>query len=88
MRIETGSFKRKPLISILMPVYNLELPWLKNAFASVEKQIYSNWELCIADDASTDLNVIEYLETIKKATRSMFYSRSRTVTSANQPMML
>lgn len=69
MRIETGSFKRNPLISILMPVYNPELPWLKNAVDSVEKQIYGSWELCIADDASTDPNVIEYLETIKKSNK-------------------
>ena len=47
-------FPRKPLISILMPVYNARLEWLLRAVASVQAQIYTNWELCIADDASSD----------------------------------
>ena len=44
----------KPLISIVMPTYNSNPKWLVEAIESVRKQIYSNWELCIADDASTD----------------------------------
>ncbi|MGJ7488832.1 glycosyltransferase family 2 protein [Variovorax sp. ZT4R33] len=45
---------RKPLISILMPVYNPDLVWLSRAIASVQAQVYPHWELCIADDASRD----------------------------------
>ncbi|WP_233234470.1 glycosyltransferase family 2 protein [Bordetella sp. LUAb4] len=44
----------KPLISVLMPVYNPQLAWLEAAIESVRAQIYPYWELCIADDASTD----------------------------------
>lgn len=44
----------KPLISILMPVYNANLAWLDRAIGSVQAQIYPYWELCIADDASPD----------------------------------
>jgi glycosyltransferase involved in cell wall biosynthesis len=43
----------KPLISVLMPVYNTPETLLDDAIASVATQIYDNWELCIADDAST-----------------------------------
>jgi len=50
-----------PLISILMPVYNPEPRWLEAAIESVRAQIYPNWELCIADDASTDPAVQEVL---------------------------
>ena len=48
------SMPLQPLISILMPVYNPGLEWLERAIASVQAQIYSHWELCIADDASPD----------------------------------
>jgi glycosyltransferase involved in cell wall biosynthesis len=52
----------KPLISVIMPVYNPPLNLLEEAIRSVQKQLYSNWELCIADDASTDLGVRELLQ--------------------------
>lgn len=43
-----------PLISVLMPTFNPNAKWLKEAVESVKNQIYQNWELCIADDCSTD----------------------------------
>ena len=43
-----------PLISVLMPVYNPVPDFLDQAIASVRSQSYPAWELCIADDASTD----------------------------------
>ena len=49
------------LFSILMPVYNVDIKWLDMAIKSVEKQNYTNWELCIVDDYSTDERVAEYL---------------------------
>ena len=52
----------RPLISIVMPVYNSDLRYLEMALQSVEKQIYDNWEICIADDASSDQRVISFLE--------------------------
>ncbi|OCR00836.1 glycosyl transferase family 1 [Oscillatoriales cyanobacterium USR001] len=51
-----------PKISIVMPVYNPPLEFLEMAIASVIKQVYHNWELCIADDCSTDRNVAETLK--------------------------
>ena len=47
-------FPYKPLISVVMPCYNPKPQWLKEAIESVRYQIYPHWELCIADDASTD----------------------------------
>lgn len=54
MRDRMDNFEHKPLISVLMPVYNPNPEWLIEAIESVRKQIYQCWELCIADDASTD----------------------------------
>ena len=46
-------FPHKPLISIILPVYNTEEKWLRKCLESVGGQIYENWELCIADDFSS-----------------------------------
>lgn len=55
-------FSYCPKISVLMPVYNVEEKWLAKCIQSVQAQVYKNWELCIADDASTDINVKKVLE--------------------------
>ena len=47
-------FDDPPVISVVMPTYNTELKWLRRAIDSVREQWYPHWELCIADDASTD----------------------------------
>jgi glycosyltransferase involved in cell wall biosynthesis len=61
---------RHPLISILLPVYNSDLRFLRAAIDSVRNQIYPQWELCIADDASTDAEVRPFLEeTARRDTR-------------------
>lgn len=54
----------RPLVSILMPVYNPQLEDLRRAIASVQAQIYPAWELCICDDASTDKSIRPYLEKV------------------------
>lgn len=43
----------RPLISVIMPSYNVEPQVLRAAIESVRRQIYPHWELCISDDAST-----------------------------------
>ena len=54
--------KTTPKISILMPVCDPEEEFLHKAIQSVIKQIYSNWELCIADDASVNPNIKNILK--------------------------
>ncbi|POR62648.1 glycosyltransferase [Pseudomonas syringae] len=53
-----------PVISIIMPVYNPPLELLREAVESVRAQLYPRWELCLADDASTDQGVIDYLKSL------------------------
>lgn len=57
---------RKPLISIILPVYNTKKEWLIECLDSVINQIYNNWELCICDDASTLPHVKKILKQYEK----------------------
>jgi len=50
-----------PLISVVMPTYNTPERYLCLAIESVLAQAYQNWELCIADDASSEPHVEQIL---------------------------
>ena len=52
----------RPLISILLPVYNPPASYLMEVIASVRAQAYPAWELCVVDDASTEMRVRECLD--------------------------
>ena len=62
MRDVQGAFAVQPLISVVMPTYNPKPEWLIEAIESVRGQIYPHWELCIADDASTNPAIRPILE--------------------------
>ena len=51
-----------PVISIILPTYNTPVAWLHEAIASVKNQRYPHWELCMADDASNQPEVIAALK--------------------------
>jgi GT2 family glycosyltransferase len=57
IRFRIQGLASTPLISVVMPVYNVDECWLKRAIESVRRQLYPNWELCIADDHSTQPHV-------------------------------
>ena len=42
-------FKIQPKISIVVPVYNTPQKFFEELVKSLQKQTYSNWELCLAD---------------------------------------
>jgi GT2 family glycosyltransferase len=48
------ALRYRPRVSVLLPVFDPPLDWFREAVQSVIDQVYPNWELCIADDASTD----------------------------------
>lgn len=56
------AFPLRPLISVVMPVFDPPVQLLDEAIRSVQAQLYPNWELCIADDASRDPQVRALLE--------------------------
>ena len=59
---QIACFAYAPLISVLLPIYNSNLKWLRRAISSVQKQLYPRWELCIVDDASTDRKVWPFVQ--------------------------
>lgn len=63
MLITQELMEPKPLVSILMPCFNSER-YLKEAINSIINQTYSNWELLICNDASTD-NSLEVLKSFE-----------------------
>jgi GT2 family glycosyltransferase/SAM-dependent methyltransferase len=62
LRGDAAALVDPPLISILTPVYNTPAEYLRLAIDSVRRQLYPNWELCLADDASTEPHVRSILE--------------------------
>ena len=52
---------KKNLVSIVTPCYNGEY-FIRRFLKSILNQTYSNWELCIADGASTSKETLDMLE--------------------------
>ena len=51
-----------PLISVVIPVYNVKGKFLEKCINSVLRQVYENFELVIVDDASNNKETIEILK--------------------------
>ena len=51
-----------PLISVLIPVYNVDEKYLKECIESILRQSYDNFEICLVDDASTSQETLDALE--------------------------
>lgn len=58
---ELDIFAIQPKFSIIIPCYETPVEFLTKAVESVRAQIYPNWEICIADDASQDRRLHAYL---------------------------
>jgi GT2 family glycosyltransferase/2-polyprenyl-3-methyl-5-hydroxy-6-metoxy-1,4-benzoquinol methylase len=62
IRDSVSRLASRPLISVVMPVYETPEIWLRRAIESVREQAYEHWELCIADDCSKAPHVRQVLE--------------------------
>jgi len=78
LQVEASQFAYRPCISIVMPVFNVAEPWLRRAVDSVLRQAYSNWELCLVDDASTEPHIKPVIEELA--------SRDRRITTVFEPV--
>lgn len=62
-------WKRKTLISIVVPVYNTPQVFLRQMIESVQNQSYSEWELCIGNASPENKEMKKILEEYKNDAR-------------------
>ena len=62
-------WKRKPLISVVVPVYNTPQVFLRQMIESVQNQSYSEWELCIGNASPENKEMKKILEEYKNDAR-------------------
>jgi len=78
--------RRRPRISVLMPTYNSPERWLRQAIESVRNQLYPDWELCIADDASPQSHVraiLEEYQRLDERIKIVFRDRNGHISAAS-----
>ena len=88
---EIQQFALTPKISILMPTYNTDIGLLTACINSVMAQSYPNWELCIADDCSTDESVIATLkafETKDKRIKVVYCKENGHISAASNSALI
>lgn len=66
------NYMKKYLVSIIMPAYNAE-SFIGDAIISVINQTYSNWELIIVDDGSTDKTAEKMKSWLEKESRIQYF---------------
>ena len=52
-------FRKKPKISIVIPLYNTPTDFFRELYYNIYMQTYPNWELCLADGSKEPLKEIE-----------------------------
>lgn len=81
------SEKKTPLVSVLMPVYNVA-PFLHEAIESILKQTFNGFEFIIIDDGSTDnsLNILNTyaqvdnrIRLVSRENKGISYTRNQLV---------
>lgn len=58
---QIAAIPNPPLISLIMPVYDPDVTFLRDAIESARAQVYPHWQLCIADDCSPSDDVVKML---------------------------
>lgn len=86
LRTRQGFFAVHPVISVVMPTYNPKPAWLVEVIESVRQQIYPHWELCIADDCSSNAEIRSILERYQredKRIKVVFRSKNGHISAAS-----
>lgn len=86
MQKNIAAMQLKPLISIVMPVYNTPVQYLKACIDSVLEQAYPYWELCIADDNSPQPHVRQLLsqyQRLDKRIKVIFRNQNGHISKAS-----
>ena len=62
-------FFKEPLISIIVPIYNTPITFLRQMIDSVQQQSYEKWELCIGNASPEKQEIRQVLEEYKSDKR-------------------
>ena len=57
IQMKLALFAQRPTVSVVLPVYRTPADILEQTLASVRKQSYPHWQLCIADDGSQSAEI-------------------------------
>lgn len=72
------TYAYQPLISIVIPVYNVDAAYLTKCIDSVLAQTYPHFELCIADDCSSNPETLATLARYEKSEERVKVSYRKT----------
>ena len=72
-------FKRKPKISIVVPLYNTDTEFFRELLYSVHCQTYKNWELCLADGSEKPLEKIQSMVKGDKRIKYKFLGENKGI---------
>jgi O-antigen biosynthesis protein len=70
-----AALPERPLLSVIMTVYETPERFLREAITSIQTQLYEHWELCIVDDASPSPHVGRVLAELAEANPRIRYVR-------------
>lgn len=77
-KTEKTKFSLNPKISVITPVFDPNLTHFEECIMSVVNQSYKNWELCLADDHSTNNAIRDLIVKISKKDRRIKYFFRKT----------
>jgi glycosyltransferase involved in cell wall biosynthesis len=84
-RTEAKYLKYKPLISVVVPIYNTPTVYFHEMVDSVRRQTYDNWELILVDDASPDATVrvlINQVAEMDSRIKKLFLKKNHHISGA------
>lgn len=70
------TLRRQLKFSVVVPLYKTPKPYLMEMIASIEKQTYTNWELCLSDGSGIDSELRELLEELSQNDNRIRYQGS------------
>ena len=76
-REEQQEFSYEPLVSVVVPVYNVKREQLEACIQSVLNQTYQNIQLCLSDDCSTMPEVKDVLKKYENNEKVSVYYRTQ-----------
>jgi GT2 family glycosyltransferase/2-polyprenyl-3-methyl-5-hydroxy-6-metoxy-1,4-benzoquinol methylase len=85
-RRDAEAFSYRPRISIITPVYNTDAAQLRACIESLRRQTYTNWELCLCDDASPQPHVrplLRHYEALDTRVRVRYSEQNRGIALAS-----